>query len=248
MNLVLGIFLLFIAEAHAGGLVGNGGHSIFCERRPGSPLAGFYNKDYLYSSAKNPGNSEVDLFPVASWDASAERIGSVITRHLPELSASFTNFRHFVFRKPDGNEIEGEIRWWVSVEEEFPQPIKLEDYGVPGPYFPENCLTTKTEKHVIDGVEFIVVVSAVVPHKTVDRTVLIDQKDTRLVLYRYSPRLVDQLNPMNLSFLMVHEWLWDFTNDAAVNERVNRFIHSREFTRLNRKQLLVRLRQLGLAL
>jgi hypothetical protein len=241
------ILTLASASAQAGGIVGNGGQSILCTADAANRFNGYYHRDYLLGEAAQGNFSDAALRPVSNWADSSEQIGAVIARYLPELSASFENFRHFVFAKPDGSSINGRIRWWVAIDEEFPVPVDLADYGVPA-NFPGNCLQQMERDITVGGIPVHTTVSVVFPHKTVDRTVLIDQPDTKLTLYRYVPSLIRRLDPMNLSFLLLHEWLWDLTQDPVVNQRVNWFLHSKDFTSMGQDQIRNELRELGLNL
>jgi hypothetical protein len=236
---LLGILFLFSIHANAGGLVGNGGHSVFCKSDPQNRFHGFYDKDYLFSFSADSGFSDDDLRPVTSWESSLREIGAVMSRFLPELTPSFENFRSYAFHKPDGKVIQGQVRWWVGVEEEL-QTVFSKTEFYPDVFPPDNCL--------IVGPDFQGPGEIRVPflYQAIVRTVLLDTKDAKLTLYRYAPKILEQLDQMNISFLLVHEWLWDLAQSPEVVRKVNRFLHSKEFMRLRRDQILLRLRELGL--
>lgn len=51
--------------------------------------------------------------------------------------------------------------------------------------------------------------------------------------------------PLQLSFLLVHEWLWDLSQNVDRNRRINRFLHSREFATMTSEQAVARLKSFG---
>ena len=66
-------------------------------------------------------------------------------------------------------------------------------------------------------------------------------------VFAYVPELVAQMNesgPMQVSYLIIHEWLRRYTNDAELIRRVNRLLHSTALDELNQPQLRRLLRQI----
>lgn len=88
---------------------------------------------------------------------------------------------------------------------------------------PSNCYRAMHQTVNINGTNLDIPVTGIFPIKTVDRTELINKPDVSLILYRYSERVLREMNPINLSFLLTHEWLWDFTQDPALNLKMNQF-------------------------
>jgi hypothetical protein len=59
---------------------------------------------------------------------------------------------------------------------------------------------------------------------------------------------VDKSQPLQISFLLIHEWLWDFSSNIERNSRINNFIHSEAFTNLNGYEIKVYLDRFGFKL
>ena len=69
------------------------------------------------------------------------------------------------------------------------------------------------------------------------------------LVYRFVPAVLDELEskaPMQLSFLLVHEWLWDVSKNVDRNRRINRFLHSEALEHLSAEAVQAQLAGLGL--
>ena len=67
-------------------------------------------------------------------------------------------------------------------------------------------------------------------------------------VYKFVPDLVDQLkseNPIQLSFLLIHEWLWDFSSHVDRNRRINYWLHSDRLESWTREEWLANLKGIG---
>lgn len=53
------------------------------------------------------------------------------------------------------------------------------------------------------------------------------------VTFLYNADLFKQLNPTQKSFILVHEWLWNHTNQAKVVRKINYFLHSTLFDKMS---------------
>jgi hypothetical protein len=49
------------------------------------------------------------------------------------------------------------------------------------------------------------------------------------IIFYYNRTVFAGIRPLELSFIQVHEWLWNFTNDINAIRRINYFIHSNLF-------------------
>lgn len=71
------------------------------------------------------------------------------------------------------------------------------------------------------------------------------------VIYRYAEIInsrASELDALQRSFLLTHEWLWNFTNDPVAVRNANRFLHSQDFLRLSSLQVSQRLLEFGIDL
>ena len=58
---------------------------------------------------------------------------------------------------------------------------------------------------------------------------VIRQRRPNITVYQYDSGILGQLRknaPLQYSFLMLHEWLWDLTSDVQVLREADRFRHS----------------------
>jgi hypothetical protein len=48
-------------------------------------------------------------------------------------------------------------------------------------------------------------------------------------IYEFDPKILSEFiefEPLQYPFLLVHEWLWDLTQDVQIIRDINRFLHS----------------------
>jgi hypothetical protein len=76
---------------------------------------------------------------------------------------------------------------------------------------------------------------------------VVRKRKGRFILYSYDPDFLRELayRPYQLSFLMVHEWLWDHMSSAEAIRRVVRFFHSKNIEGLSAAEIREVLRRLG---
>jgi hypothetical protein len=69
------------------------------------------------------------------------------------------------------------------------------------------------------------------------------------VIFKYDPEALELIrnNKLQLSFLLVHEWLWDFTKDITVNRKINYFLHSTQLDDLSAEEIQSKFKQYGLS-
>jgi hypothetical protein len=219
-----------------GGFGGNegahGGAGIYCTQAAANDLNGFYMLDYVIMRG-GPGDhdwpypaaftSMTDYNQVLDW------ILAGIHDKLPVLAADLRDFRSTVFTNIPGNP----PRWIprLHLPRIWDQGLGLqpwesdEEVNFPSRSLPLNC-------------KFRDIVQTAVKYRA-----------GRYVAFAYVPALVDQLGdtgPVQVSYLIVHEWLRNYTNDAEVIRRANRLLHSTAITSLNQSQLRQMLREIGL--
>ena len=201
------ITFLMSTIANAGTKIGNGdgGDAVYCkaDNSPGSktPVSGYYALDYLGTIGLQFGENA----NIASWRESAIRIQSILDRVSPTLAASF---REYV-RDIKNTDYTHRFVW-----EESPYGlIKIDDQNIVA-LAPDNCQVNHT----------LELIPAVV-HQN-DR---ISGRPPGMQLYAFVPSVLNQLeqtSPLQLSFLYVHEWLWNHSDNVGRNRRISRFLHS----------------------
>ncbi|MGZ5280578.1 MAG: hypothetical protein ACXWC9_11570, partial [Pseudobdellovibrionaceae bacterium] len=205
--------------------VGNGGDGVFCQSTVGTSFSGFYSLDYLltYKSA----NQNSDIVPITSIHQSLVRIQSRLEKVFPEFSESFNEFVGLI-----GNRTYKYRRAW----EESPFGlIDLKDEKMIA-QVPANCRKG----------DHIQIQQAIVRQAPIFSG---DEKRKELIIYKFVPSLLQGLektSPVQLSFLYIHEWLWDISHDVDLNRRINRFLHSTDFETMSREDTRDRLVSLGL--
>ncbi|NRA67458.1 MAG: hypothetical protein HRU19_23450 [Pseudobacteriovorax sp.] len=81
------------------------------------------------------------------------------------------------------------------------------------------------------------------------QAVIQDRRNVSTV-FRYDQEILSELrrNPIQYSFLLVHEWLWKYSDNAVVLRDLNSFLHSTEFFQLDESDVRLVLRNLGFQL
>lgn len=68
---------------------------------------------------------------------------------------------------------------------------------------------------------------------------------TQIVL-EYDAGLYYRLPDIQRSFLLVHEWLWNFTHDAETNSKADYLLHSTWIEKASRKEVIRKFKKLGI--
>lgn len=198
LGLVANVFAVPRALAD-GGLVGNGGDTVECDNVNNGPFTGYVSLDYALTFRHATNNA--DIVYVRSWEESRTRLTAILRKH-PDLAYGFADFTKHLF-----NAEYGQPRLWKEAAHGL---INLNDEKIIR-QLPGNCRQqTNGQVNLI---------------QTVIRT-----KRPDLVVYEYDPKIVEELKKwrsIQLSFLLVHEWLWDYTQDVAILRDVNRYLHSK---------------------
>jgi hypothetical protein len=184
-----------------GGEVENGGDSVFCNVGGENNLVGYFSLDYLLTYRLRNNNADV---VDRSWEASQARISGLLREKFPALGHSFDEFVSLVFSTDTAKE-----RLWNEAS------FGLEDISDERILrkLPPNCLR-RNSAGTPEVLQSVIRVSR--PESTV---------------FEYDYEILEELQrnaPLQFSFLMVHEWLWDFTSDVNIIRDVNRLIHSNQ--------------------
>jgi hypothetical protein len=206
-------------------VIGNGGDVAYCKNSETNKFTDFYAVDFLvtYDSA-NPMTEATD------WKASQVRILKQLKRLNTQLHESFKNYLKDLDKKPSENS----KRLW--------QPSSfglstLSDEALIG-NLPENC------KHEDSNgkTRLLQTVIRSIPKAdelSVSTKVSIDPADPAapaMVKYDYNKSMMEWLKsqrPVQYSFMIVHEWLWDFTKDINSVRTLNALIHSEELENIS---------------
>lgn len=207
------------AAATNGGEVRNGGDVVYCKPQKGFLHAGYYSLDFFFST-----NSESEGLKAFGKDATFERIIQKIISLLElkdrNLAASLRSFASLAMKSDrQQNKI------WI------PAPYGLHalaDENVVQ-VLPENC------QHLENGKPGWI--------QTVQRETVGSK-----TFYHYDVGTIEKLsaNPLQKSYLFVHEWLWDFTQDARSTRYVNQLLHSSDLESMSPNQFSFYLKDLGL--
>ncbi len=213
--------VLFVSlQSSAGGYVGNGGDAVLCRTVETNPFSGYYSLDYL---AQYQGENE--LITVNSLEDSLVRIENQLQKNIPELYESFKLFHSNLFNVADASQ----IHLWERA------PFGLVDLK-------DEKLLTAIPENCLDSGRLSVVQAAI------RVSPLVSGRPLGYYLYKYVPEVVvklQQTNPLQVSFLIVHEWLWQYSDSVDRNRRVNYWLHSKVFQSNSRAESLKYLEGVG---
>lgn len=219
---------IFLSIPHlwAGGVaIGNGGDIIECTQSSENELAGAYNLDYILTLPVAKGDTELE--EIKTWQNSIERIKNILLQKVPSLVTSFDDFSKNIYNKSNS-----ENRVWE------PSPfglVPLDDERI-ATLIPINC--KNQGKNLIT-------------QAIIRSTQYSDNSKNMQIIYKYDATTLQKLElqkPMQLSFLLVHEWLWDISNNVERNRRINRFLHTKKIQTMSAAEVENNLKAMGLAI
>jgi hypothetical protein len=242
------IALLIAVTAFAkedGGRTGNG-FAVPCTADAVENLReGFYSLDYL--STVGLGASR----QVKTWEESAERIKRLLAGVLSEKEMKL--YEDFVDNVRNVNDY-GKNRIWESAPYGV---INLKtqfavDAADPGPIAKEQIksnlrsLVTKLPKACQTGNDDADLIPAVVFQDH-----FFTGRPEGSLVYKFVPKVLNELeanNPLQLSYLYIHEWLWDISNSEDRNRRINHLLHSERIESMSTSEIRRQLTGMGLVL
>ena len=213
--------LLIDARGFAVGVdVGNGGDAVFCRDTPDQTLTGWYSLDYaLTYNYDFLGGS---IAPEQHWQDLAEKIVTVFDGRFPKLASDLTSYLELVFSKNPSLR-----RLWINVGQDQENrliDIKTEDLiSLP----PAHCLSEVTSDP--DLLPF-------------HQAVIQKPGPNNSVRYYYDENIFQTLEAtsknIQISFLVIHEWLWDYFAgredvDTENLRLLNRYLHGLDFLEEN---------------
>jgi hypothetical protein len=208
--------------AKGGSDVGNGGDLVSCTPTAANSLDGMYSLDFLeFSTALGA----VQPAEVKSWEESIMSIRRLFVDKLPELLPVFDDFVNNI-----RNEDQSRHQVWEPTDYAL---TEINDEDLPlAVQIPANCHNGGK----------LQLVQAVIRQNP-------DFTGSNLIVYKYMPKMFDKManeRPLQLSFLLVHEFLWSVSNNVDRNRRINWFLHSTEVKNMSRVDIISRLLGLGL--
>jgi hypothetical protein len=217
--LIFVLILCYQNELSAGGFyVGNGGDIIHCARTRRFGITKPYALDYYLANVTM--KNEFSMMPINSLSSSLANIEVMLSEKLPFLLESFQEYSGLIF-----NTDRTKKYYWVK--ETNLNNIEDEGYGI----FPKNCWDEYNMMGRIDQAIIRQVVST-------------KESKEKKIRFLYDAALLNSLkinSSLQYSFLIIHEWLRDFTNNPETIRKVNYYLHSKEFTTDNALEVKKRL-------
>ncbi|MBC7467645.1 MAG: hypothetical protein H7256_16760 [Bdellovibrio sp.] len=166
-----------------------------------------------------------DIAPVKvnNLNLSLARISNLIKNKLPELSPSFEKFIYDYKNQQDFSK----KYIWIQTKEGLDE---ISDENFVQDPVPTTC------RRYLNGT--VAISQAVV------RTELKNGK----VYFEYDASLLNRLSKLQLSFVLVHEWLWDLSSSASNNRKINFFLHSNLIDQVSASEASAQLAQFGFIL
>jgi len=179
-------------------------------------------KSLEYVLTKDLYGRNVKPVKVASLNESLDRILKLISTKLPQYKKSFQNYLTYFMNSQDDQP----YVWHAGIIQ------TLDGDTVVLPYSCQNSLGT------VDIVQAVV------------RTVEKKSNAEISIHFFYDGDQLFQLSheaPLQMSFLVVHEWIWDLTSDPQKNRRFDYLLHSTYADQLTTQQLQNELHNIGIA-
>lgn len=209
--------------AFAGGFsVGNGGDAVRCVETHENNYNGIYSLDYLMT-LNGAGYDTAHV--IKSWEDSQARIKKLLSDKYPELLPSFENFLKDLGNNNDWTK----KRIWLAAGHGL---IDVKDEQIIRT-LPENCIKADFDSEKGN----VILIQAVVRNK-----------QSEIIRYEFDAKVLMELkkDPIQYSYLMVHEWLWDHIADPQVIRWANQFIHSVQADNLSPEIFKKSLNNIGL--
>jgi len=179
---------------------------------------GWHFYDYLIPENTNVGERNEGLLRYDTWQAYMDHILGIFEERFPKHLPRAKSFYSRVLKYELGAPYNWEGTTGVAFLDDYPMDVSLLENHLAKGRFPQHCL--KLGKG--DRREAL---------KNVVKTVIRRTRNNAKITFIYdTPELLklQQNSLLEYSLLMTHEFLWDFTKDANINRRFNRFLHAKE--------------------
>lgn len=198
-------FILLILLAYSGSIwaqgstVGKGGDTIKCDPSSLNDFQGHYTLDYLLEYNSGVYQTAENI----NFEILKTKLSKYFGTTHPELAQSLENYSQSLYKKDAALG-----RVWTKVETQL---FDIKDEEIIK-QIPENCLDLEAGKYVLK----------------LQQTV-IRQSFKDYIEYNYDEAILLNLKnhgPLQYSFFLVHEWLWDFTRNIEAVRKLNWVLHS----------------------
>lgn len=203
--------------------VKNGGDIVHCTPATDSVFSGPYVLDYLATYHTYSHDHEADIdFPI-------NEIVDMLIQKLPEVGKHLDVFVSQYDNQVQGSENPLYDYIWRGSNNRL-LAIKDEELDLLGA-LDKNCYT--------DVAHGIVNLNQVVVRQ--------NRPGVRGFIYNYDRRMLDAITglPWQLSYLIVHEWLWNFVDRASSVREINAFLHSESAAKMDENALRYALANMG---
>lgn len=226
ISLILGVALILCQQARAGVDYGNGGDLLYCTETGSAEGFTYRSLDYEVAAA-TAADAGLELVPVNHASESMGRIINLLRKKQPALADSFADFLKYHRNFSDVSQ----PRVWRHLVGFRPMPIHDEELDPA--LIPAACKSPNGEPRLRQ-----VVVRHTLPAKIV--------YDFNFMILGDLARNVDPVSQTQVSYLYVHEWLWDIVTTAKTGRMINRFLHSTALADLSAEEVAAELAELGI--
>lgn len=193
-----------LSDLDGGTIIDNGGDLIRCRAAPDADNVGDFTLDYILTYDPTIGTSRD---PSASdWPELEARLRRVVGEKLPDMLPSLATYlSQLEASDPAGTRV------WHGAPAAL---ADLQDEDILG-HIPDNCLAERRGELVPDLRQLV-------------RRRFLHEAGVTKVHYYYDADLLTRLRltlPLQYSYLIVHEWLWDYADSTWANRSVNRLLH-----------------------
>ncbi len=209
-KLLLFLFLSINLKAFGqGNTVGKGGDTIKCDPSGLNDFRGYYTLDYLleYNSSEFRIAREID------FEKTVQRLLKYLEDDQPELRDSLITFSQSLYKQ----DVKSGRIWRKSETPLY--DIKDEEIVK---RIPENCLVLRNGTYVLEL-----------------RQTVIRQARPDYIEYNFDQDILSLQkleNPLQYSFFMTHEWLWDFTRNIEALRKLNWLFHSSQLEKMSKDE------------
>lgn len=211
---------IFTNISHAGiGNIGNGGDVVVCSFKNNSFT---FSLDYLIADERYQEDKKIIAAP--TLQKATQRLAAVIAAKVPSLLPSFTEF----FQALKNKDISKKYVW---IDSENLPDIDDENVG-------------NLNRNICDRGFYAAQVKQAFIRKVISK----GNQELQVQIHydRHIYAWLTYKNPTQLSFLLVHEWLWDLNSDVAQNRNINYFLHSKNIEKMDAADVTQKLVRLGL--
>jgi hypothetical protein len=205
-----------VSYAGDGGVAGGGGNSILCNDGK------YYSYDFVLTQ-KSTGRMIQAFGQMQEPTQILQRIADIMAMKVPAMAASLNDF--IASLTTNEFDVNFSSRVWVAGLNPL-APLGDESRL----RIPAMCLDSKGEPKIFQSVVRFI-------------------NDANVIQYNYDERQVYELShnsPLQVSFLYIHEWLRDYTQNPGVIMNIDRMLHEDGWITASPEGLLAAMKRYGL--